>query len=153
MSQESVEIVRRYYEATERGFRAYWDDLRSVEEVFLSGELAPEGAEMVRCLHPKVEWKTLLTGVTHRGYVGLAHGFDELLVDAASGYRIEVKEVVDLGGEHVLATVESTMTGKASAIDVHVMVFTLVTVREGLIVGMDEYFERDQALEAAGLRE
>jgi ketosteroid isomerase-like protein len=152
MSQENVEIVRRYYEATERGFRAYWDDPRSAEEVFVSGELAPEGAEMVRWLHPNVEWKTLLTGVTYRGYVGLAHGFDELM-DAASDYRIEVKEVVDLGGEHVLATVESTMTGKASDIGVNVMVFALVTVREGLIVGMDEYLERDQALEAAGLRE
>ena len=152
MSQENVEVVRRYYEATERGFRAYWDDPRSAEEVFLAGEVGPEGAEMARWLHPNVEWKTLLTGVRYHGYVGLAQGFDEL-VDAASDYRIELKEVVDLGAEHVLATVESTMTGKASDIGVHVIVFTLVTVRDGLIVDMDEYLERDQALEAAGLSE
>jgi ketosteroid isomerase-like protein len=44
---------------------------------------------------------------------------------------------------------ESSMRGRASGIDVKARIFALVTVRDGLIVRMAEYLERDDALEAA----
>ena len=152
MSEENVEVVRRYYEAVERGLRAYWENPRSAEESVKTGDMAPEAVEMTRTLHPNAEWTTLLTGVTYRGYLGMARGFDEV-VDAARNYQVTLQEVKDLGGDHVLAELESAMKGSASAIDVKVTVFTLVTVHDGLITRMHEYLEREQALEAAGLSE
>jgi ketosteroid isomerase-like protein len=152
MSQENVEIVRHYYEAVERGFRAYWEDPRSAEDSVNAGDIGPEGVEMARYLHPNAEWKTALTGVTYRGYVGMAKGFDEI-VDAARDYRVTLKKVRDLGGDQVLVELESAMKGSASDIEVKAKIFALVAVGAGLITRMQEYLERDDALEAAGLSE
>ena len=149
MSQENIEIVRQFYEAVERGFRAYWEDPRSAEDSWNAGEVGDEGVEMARYVHPNAEWKTLLTGIT---YAGIARGFDQL-VDAAKDYRITLKEVKDLGGDNVLAVVKSAMKGRESGIDVTVLIFVVVTVRDGLITRMAEHLERSDALEAAGLRE
>jgi hypothetical protein len=45
------------------------------------------------------------------------------------------------------------MKGKASDIDVNATIFSIVTVEDGLIIRMDEYLERAEALEAVGLSE
>jgi ketosteroid isomerase-like protein len=149
MSRENVEIVRRYYDAVRRAFLAYWDDPRSVADALKAGAVGPEGAELIRYLHPNVEWKTALTGITYRGYYEMTKGFDEL-VGAARDYRVEIQEVIDLGGDQVLAVAGVGMKGKASEIDVNAVIFVAVTVRDGLITRMDEYVERKDALEAAG---
>jgi ketosteroid isomerase-like protein len=80
----------------------------------------------------------------------MACGFDQL-VDAAQTYRVEVKEVTPLGSDQVLAVVEAAMKGTASGIDVRSTIFVAVTVRNGLITRMDEFIEREEALEAVGL--
>ena len=152
MSQENVEIVRRYYETVERAFEAYWVDPRSAEEAWNAGDVPPEGAEMARYVHPNVEWKTALTGITYRGYANIAKGWDQL-VDAAQEYGISLKEVSDLGNDKVLAVVEVAMKGKASDIAVGAVIFSAVTVQDGQIIRLDEYLERSEALEAAGLSE
>jgi ketosteroid isomerase-like protein len=152
MSQLNVEVVRRYYEATRRAFLAYWEDPRSAADALRAGELSTEAVEMMRCLHPSAEWKTALTGVTYRGYGDMASGFDQL-VEVASIYRIEVEEIIDLGGDRVLAAVEAAMRGKASDIGVTSVIFVVVTVRDGVITRMDEYVDRAEALEAVGLSE
>ncbi len=152
MSQENVEIVRRYYEAVERAFEAYWDNPRSAEEAWNAGDVAPEGAEMARYVHPNMEWKTALTGITYRGYANIAKGWDQL-VDAAQEYGISLKEVSDLGNDKVLAVVEVAMKGKSSDIAVAAVIFSAVTVQDGKIIRLDEYVERSDALEAAGLSE
>jgi ketosteroid isomerase-like protein len=152
MSQENVEVVRRYYEATQRAFVAYWEDPRPAAEALEAGDISPEAVEMTRFLHPNAEWKTALTGITYRGYSDMARGFDQL-VDAAQTYRVEVQEVTPLGSDRVLAVVEAAMKGTASGIDVRSTIFVVVTVRYGLITRMDEFVEREEALEAVGLSE
>ena len=116
MSQENVEIVRRYFEATGRLFRAYWDEPRSAVDILRAGELSPDAVEAAGILHPNIERKTVLTGVTHRGYDGIAVGFDEL-VGAAQDYRVQIREVTDLGDDRVLAVADVGMKGKVSEID------------------------------------
>jgi|RhiMetdeSRZDD1v2_1073273.scaffolds.fasta_scaffold2453459_2 ketosteroid isomerase-like protein len=152
MSHENVEIVRRYIEAVYRVLQAYWKDPRSAKERLNAGELAPEGVELASFVHPNVQWKTALTGVTYRGYVGISKGFDQL-VEAAQDYRVVLKDAEDLAEHQVLAVVEVSMKGKSSDIDVDATIFSVVTVRDGLITRMDEYLERADAFEAAGLRE
>jgi ketosteroid isomerase-like protein len=151
MSQENVEVVRRYFDAVQRAFQAYWKDPRGAEDAVKTGQLGPEGVEMTRYLHPNCEWKTLMAGITYRGFVGMASGFDQL-VEATQAYAINLKEVNDLGGDKVLAVVEGDMKGKASDAEVKVTVFAVVTVDKGLIARINEHGDRAHALEAAGMR-
>ena len=152
MSQENVELVRRYFEAMERVFADYWQGPRSFADSLRAGEIPPEIADAMRYWHPDIEWKSALIGITTRGYEGTLHGVDQFL-DAAQDYRVNVLEVTDLGGSQVLAVVRLTMKGKASAIDVNATTFSIVTVEDGLIIRLDEYMERAEALEAVGLSE
>ena len=59
MSQENVEIVRRHYEGVARRggelSRHIGEDPRSAEEAWNAGDIAPEGAALVRYVHPNVE--------------------------------------------------------------------------------------------------
>ena len=68
MSQDNVEIARRFSLAFERSSRAYWKNPRSLVAALQAGDLDPEGTELLSYLHPKVEWKTAfsLEGETHR---------------------------------------------------------------------------------------
>jgi len=45
MSQENVEIVRRFIDATQRFFEAYWDNPRSIAEAVEADDLWPEYRE------------------------------------------------------------------------------------------------------------
>ncbi len=137
---------------SKRVFGAYWEDPGSAADTLETGEVPSVAVEMLRYLHPNVEWKTALTGITYRGYNALARGFDQV-VDAAQNYGIEIQAVSDLGGNQVLAVVEAGMRGRATDIDVKAGIFIVVSVRNGLITRMDEYLERAEALEAAGLSE
>jgi ketosteroid isomerase-like protein len=152
MSEENVGLVRRYFEATERAFAAYWDGPRSVADSLRAGKVEPEIADAMRYLHPNIEWKSALIGITTRGYEETARGVDQLL-DAAQDYGLEVPELIDLGGDEVLAVVQLAMKGRTSDIDVNATIFAIVTVEHGLISRIDEYLERAEALEAAGLSE
>jgi hypothetical protein len=40
MSHENVEVVRRYYDATQRAFTAYWEDPRSAADALPAGQLS-----------------------------------------------------------------------------------------------------------------
>ena len=112
----------------------------------------PKGSKVARCMHPNAEWKTALGGIAYRGHVGIAKGFDQL-AEAAQDWRVKLKEVHDLGGDNVLAVVENEMKGKASDIDIKGLIFSVITVRDSLIIRVAEYLEREEALEAAGLSE
>jgi|SRR5215211_6666487 len=153
MSEENVELVRNYLEVVQRAYEAYWQAPRSVADSLRAGEVEPEIADVMHYMHPNIEWKSALIDVdSTRGYEGAARGLDRLL-EAAQDYRINVQEVIGLGANRVLAVLELVMKGKASDIDVNTTIFSIITVKNGLITRMDEYLERAEALEAAGLSE
>ena len=68
MSQENVEIVRRYVGALEKAIAAYWSDPRPGVAAMEKGELRPENREVFRYLDPEVEWNTAFAGVSFRGH-------------------------------------------------------------------------------------
>ena len=152
MSQENVELVRRYFEAMERVFAVHWQGPRSFADSLRAGEIPPEIADAMRNWHPNIEWKSALIGITTRGYEDTVRGVDQFL-DAAQDYRVNVLEVTDLGDSQVLAVMRLAMKGKASDIAVNATIFSIVTVEDGLIIRLDEYLERAEALEAVGLSE
>jgi ketosteroid isomerase-like protein len=149
MSQENVEIVRRSFEALERSVEAHWKNPGSVVDAMNGGDLPPELREMFDCLDPDVEWNTAFAGMSFRGHLGCARGWDWLL-EIADDYRVTLVEVTDLGGDRVLAEVHRALKGKGSEIEVSAPMFSVVTLRGGLVARMDEYSSRAEALEAAG---
>jgi ketosteroid isomerase-like protein len=132
MSQENVEIVRRIYEAfSSRNFDA----------------IAQLG-------HPDVEWRPYLSdlgGEPLRGVAAvrrylesLAAEWDELQVEA-EGFR----EV----GNTVLVFVRTSARGRESGAQAEIHAAHVVTLRDGMIWRHRTYVDRNEALEAVGLRE
>jgi ketosteroid isomerase-like protein len=150
MSKENVEIVRRYFEAVSRGLDAHWQNPRSTAAAMQADDLPAAQREALGFTHPDIVWKTVF-GLVYKGQLDFANGVDQLL-ETTNDFWIEVQEVTDIRSDLVLAVVRSAMKGKDSDIEVNQTVFSLMTLRDGLIVRADEYLHREEALEAAGLR-
>jgi ketosteroid isomerase-like protein len=130
MSQENVEIVRRGWEAYERGD--------------LSAGLANISPDVVTHVAPPV------SGV-YQGREGLlqalldwAEGFDELVITP--------EEYID-AGEQVVVRTRQRARGNESGVPVEADVWYVNTVRAGKLVRLGIFVNREEALEAAGLSE
>jgi ketosteroid isomerase-like protein len=122
MSQENVEIVRRFLSASVEEAMPYAD----AEIVWNPVEELPtEGHDAVldSLAHWKAEW---------------------------DDYEVLPEEFVD-SGEHVVATVRLKGRGRGSGVQIDARFYDVYTLREGKIVRMDQFTERSEALEAAGL--
>jgi len=72
--------------------------------------------------------------------------------DEWDDYELIPEEFADMG-DRVVATVRFRARGRRSGIEVDARLYDVFTLRDGRIVRMDQYTERSEALEAAGLRE
>jgi ketosteroid isomerase-like protein len=135
MSEENVEVVRRGVDGINRSDRA------SVEPL----------------LHPDVEWRTVLgpvlgvEAVSGRDAV-LRFGFEEI-PDAIEDFRVEVEELRDLGEGRVLLVARYQGRGKSSGIELEARISSIHMLRDRMIASVRDYPSRQEALEAAGLRE
>ncbi len=130
MSQENVEIVRRVWEAWERG------DLTAL--------LEPMSDDVV----------TVRVGLDNVTYVG-KEGFLELTADWSEGFAewsATPEEFVD-AGDRVVVRNHQTARGETSGAPVESDFWFVYTIGGGKIVRLDMYAARAEALEAAGLRE
>ncbi len=135
MSQENVEIARRWYEvATSKA------DL-----------LAAMPRTMAFC-HPDVEWSAPEDGTTYRGREGVRRRLEEWL-NSFDDYRYEIDRIIDCGDDEVLVKASEVGRGATSGAEVRQTNYELLTIRDGLIVRIREYYDERKALEAAGLRE
>jgi ketosteroid isomerase-like protein len=155
MSQENVEIVRRFYEAGQRSLEAYWKNPRSGAAALGAGDLDPETEAVLAFLHPEVEYRgvpsPLEGGIAH-GHLGYLKAWDAYL-GAAEDARMTVKELVDLGADEVLGVGELTVRWMGSGMTLTEPRFAVLTLREGLVVRFSVYRDRQEALEAVGLSE
>jgi ketosteroid isomerase-like protein len=152
MSEANVETARRALEAVERSFDALRRDPRSLAAAMEVGDLPPESREAFSYLDPEFEWNSAFAGVSFRGHLECARGIDWLL-EAAEHYSVSLLEITDLGGDRVLAVLDRDLKGKETGIEMRAPLFSVLTLRRGLIVRNDEYSDRAAALEAAGLRD
>ena len=150
MSQD-VEIVRTFFEAMDRALQT-WRSENSVLASMQAGDISPEAREALAYLSPEVEWNPVFSGETFRGRLALARGWDDLL-EAAGNYRIKLLEATALADDRVLAVFGPTLEGRSSGVHVDAAVFGVVTLQDGLITRLDEYTDRREALEAAGVSE
>ena len=131
MSQENVEIVRRVYDALNRGD---WD-------------------AVFRDMHPDVEVTTQRgpAAGTHRGRQAV-QGFIEDYNAAFESVVSEPEEFLE-NGDQVLALVNRRARPKGGSIDIEVRNGHLWTVRGGTILSMRSFPDPEEAIEAAVLRE
>jgi ketosteroid isomerase-like protein len=135
MSQENVEIAQRWYEVA-----------TSKTEL-----LAAMSRTMAFC-HPEVEWSAPEDGTTYRGRDGVRERLQEWL-ESFDDYRYEIQRTIDCGNDEVLVEATEVGRGAASGAEVRQTNYELLTIRDGLIVRIREYYDESKALEAAGLLE
>jgi ketosteroid isomerase-like protein len=129
MSQENVEIVRRSWEAFNRG------GLDAIEEFW----------------HPDIEWRAAEGEVDD---IGVFRGRDKMRryygdwLETFDDWHVEVADVAFHDDERVVAVVRSSARGRASGVRTHGRYAIVYAVRDGQIVSGREYATADQALEA-----
>ena len=124
MSQESVEIVRRFLSADVEEALTYADPgvvWNPIEELPTQGHDAVR-ASLARW---KAEW---------------------------DDYRVMPEEFVDRG-DSVVVTVRLRGRGRGSGVEIDALFYDVYTLRDSKIVRMDQFTERSQALEAVALGE
>jgi ketosteroid isomerase-like protein len=127
MSRENVEVVRRGYEAYDRG------DIEAVLATF----------------DPEIEWKQVEQPSAVHGHQGVLKAWDEWSEPFQEDLHASVEELID-AGDHVIAVVRHRGTGRQSGVQLDLWTYLVYTLRDGKVVRMIEYLERDEALRAAG---
>ena len=133
MSEENVELVRRYFPAYERG------GLDALAEFW----------------HPDINWRAAEGALDD---VGLMEGPDAIRdslrqwEETFAKGRMEVEELID-AGDQVVALVRGMGRMKDSDVEIDIRYAIVFTIRDGKIAAGREYFTREEALEAAGLSE
>jgi ketosteroid isomerase-like protein len=130
MSEENVEIVRRAY-----AFEFYGPGDRAEAEAIFDPDFV---------MNPVEEGPSY-------GLNAIRDNF-ERWKSAWDGLEVTAEEFID-AGDCVLVTVHFRGRGRGSGVAVEARFYEVYTLRDGKVVREDEYTERAQALEAAGLRE
>jgi ketosteroid isomerase-like protein len=137
MSQQNVERARKAYDALGLAVR--------------NGDLDAFFREYV---HPEIEWVPL-EGAPDAA-VAYGHGPVKArmmaMIDVMEEPRIEAEEIID-AGEMVVIAIRISGRGRASGIDVEANWFHVLTARDNKAVRIEWHRSRDDALEAAGLRD
>ena len=133
MSQENVETARRAVDALNRRDLAALDSLWSEDGELHSRLAASEGH-------------------VFRGQQGIRDYF-VWLDEAFEEFRSEVVEIIDAGEDRVVALLTFSARGKASGVSLDQPFGIVLTFQGERIARADSYFDRVDALEAAGLSE
>jgi ketosteroid isomerase-like protein len=134
MSQENVEIVRRAYDALNRGdFDGALADASPDFEYVASGIITGAGG-------------------VYRGPEEFRRAFIEWFWAEFDEPRMEVREVTE-AGDQVLVSAINRGRGRQSGVETSWQIWQLWTVRDGRIVRGRGFASKAEALKAVGLRE
>jgi ketosteroid isomerase-like protein len=148
MSQENVEIV----------MTAHPPSGTELTGLFADDSEAPNRLEAAEPLyHPEFEFSAPTLGgakhrVTGRGLPEMVEAWREWM-EPWEVYWTEVEEFVDAGHDQVLVLLRDHGRLRGSDAEVEQPAASLWTLREQKIARIDFFPSREQALEAAGLRE
>jgi len=132
MAQENVEVVKRAVEA--------------INQADIEGYLA--------CCTEGVQLVTPVADVAgaYDGPQGIRRFFTDI-GDAAPDFKIVIEHLEAVGPDRVLAFMQTTGTGRASGIPIENATGNVYDFVDGKIKRIRVFFDREEALEAAGLRE
>jgi ketosteroid isomerase-like protein len=131
MSQQNVELAASWYEAA-----------TSKEELL---EAMPK--TMALC-DPEVEWTAPEDGSIYRGREGVRRRLEEWL-ESFDCFRYDVQSVIECGGDQVLVEAIEVGRGAVSGVEARSTNYQLLTIRDGMITRIREFYDRDNALRAA----
>lgn len=129
MSQENIEVARRFHDHFDRTGEPLWDVIDSEIEVY-DHDIPDAGT-----------------------YHGLA-GFTEWLTNWGESFEdsaMELERLVD-AGDQVVSLIVMRATGRGSGVSVERKDAIVSTFQDGKITRIDWYNDQAQALEAAGVR-
>ena len=87
----------------------------------------------------------------HHGHAGYREVWGQVL-ESFEDWTLEPEELIDLG-HHLISVTRMSGHGAGSGAPVSQRVFQVYTFRRGLVVKQEDFGDRGEALEAAGLRE
>jgi hypothetical protein len=133
MSQENVEIVKKFTRLFENGDRDAWRDY----------------------FDPDVIWDTSaatmpMAGI-YRGHEGVERFFRDWL-GAWTSYAIEAREYIDVG-ESVVMVFRQSGVGRGSGVRTERDFFAVYDLHGSKVVRYRQFESREEALDAAGLLE
>ena len=134
MSRENVEIARRTYDAFNRR-----DFHMLVSEIY----------------DPQIEWQTSREdpdAATHRGPDAVRR-YAEQWIESFEELHADPVEVIDMAANRVFTWGKWVGRGRGSGIDSEWWLAIVLELRGGRVLRAEEYFDRSEALEAAGLSE
>jgi ketosteroid isomerase-like protein len=133
MSQQNVELAHRGLDALNRG---------GVDAV-------------IDLCDPDIEWIAipgfLPDAEDFHGHAGIRAWFEKV-GESLGELHWEAEEITD-GGERLLVALKLRASGRASGIEGEFQIFQAWTIRNGKLVRLESFLSREEALEAAGLRE
>jgi ketosteroid isomerase-like protein len=130
MSEENVEIVRRAF-----AYEMYGVGDRAEAEAIFDPHVV---------MNPTNEGPSYGFEAMRSDYEQWASAFEEL--------SVTIEEIID-AGDQVLVVAHHEGRGRSSGVKVDTRFYEVYTVREGKVSRVDEFTERTEALEAAGLSE
>jgi ketosteroid isomerase-like protein len=107
---------------------------------------------------PEVDLWIARSGLNVPDYAGHHHGHEgyreawRRLLEAFEDLRWEPEELID-AGDGLISVNRWSGHGAGSGVPVNQLMFQVYTLRRGLVVKQEDFAERGEALEAAGLRE
>jgi ketosteroid isomerase-like protein len=133
MSQENVQVVRRFYEGFNRSGRPELD-----------------------ILDPEVVWyqPDEIGGGrgSYHGHEGVLRAIGEMQATFDHFQAVPERFIV-VGGDRVLVLARHRGTGRGSGVRVDAPVSHVLTLRDGKVIEWRAYLDRAEALEAVGLSE
>jgi ketosteroid isomerase-like protein len=145
VSKENVEIVRRLYAAMDLSVPGAVSEISEPLELWKS------------LIDPDIEWcgprefPDLAEPVF--GYQGIV-AYAAKIAEALDDYRMTPEQFIDAGDGQVLVFSREGGRGKGSGAEVETHPTAhLWTLKDGLAIRMQSYWERDEALKAVGLQE
>jgi ketosteroid isomerase-like protein len=142
MSQENVEILRRYLATADSGMGVDALDDQALDRV-------------MQVFHPEVEFREdpkFPEGSVYRGRDALRAYFKRFSGEF-DPFWWQAEDILDAGDEQVLVLVRVRGRGKGSGADFDTRGGWLFTMAEGSAIRVAAYLDRREALEAAGLAE
>jgi ketosteroid isomerase-like protein len=133
MSQEWVDLVRLGFEAVERGDMAAFDGMTTHDLVLVQPPEVPDAK-------------------TYEGPGAIMASMEDW-PNQWEDFRMDLIEIIDAGDEVAVSVTRHRGRGRGSGIEMDFEVFYVQRGRDGKLARVEMYFNREQALEAAGLSE
>ena len=139
MSQENVEVVRRFYDTYAGRYDKYREDPSALWQL----------------LAPDIEWHpltgALVEGTPYKGHEGVKAYFEDL-AEAWEESHVSADRFID-ADDVVLVVGRIHAIGRGSGVEIEAHAAWVWRLRHGQAVYMHVYLNRQEALEAAGLSE